>query len=78
MRTFQEIKEDYAIEQNYIDWNELIYSNDDPDYVDKCNDDISNIWANEVAKQALINASKHFDINCNKQVILNESNIPKL
>lgn len=91
MKSLKQIKEEYAIYHSYCDWNELIYSNDDPDYIDKCNDEVSKIHAKEVAKQSLINASNEIDPeNCFRyssercthdtvcEEILNESNIPEL
>lgn len=65
MKSLKQIKEEYAIYHAYCDWNELIYSNDDPNYIDKCNDEVSKIHAKEVAKQALINASEKA-VMCNK------------
>lgn len=51
MRTLEEIKDDYAREHGYDDWNEVIYSSSDPDTLDKACDEVAKRYAIEVAKQ---------------------------
>lgn len=59
MKTLEEIKDDYAREHGYDDWNEVIYSSSDPDTLDKACDEVAKRYAIEVAKQALKNASEN-------------------
>ena len=57
MQTLDEIKQLRAYEMNYVDWEEFIYSIDDPDIVDGEVDNVAKMYALEVAKESLKNAS---------------------
>lgn len=85
-RTLQEIKDEYAREVGFDDWNEIEYSH--------TGDEISHHWnivskrfAIEVSREALKNASEDFennwDFGCesNKEIsnsLLSERYIPKI
>lgn len=77
MKTLQIIKDEYAKEIRFQDWNDAIryesftISNYDLDIISKR-------FAIEVANQALINASVYFELESDMLIIVNESNIPKL
>lgn len=88
MQTLDEIKQLRAYEMNYVDWEEFIYSVDDPDILDMEFDEVANIFAREVAREALRNASENAILiesvphsavydTIDKQSILSEDNIPK-
>lgn len=75
MKTLEDIKQQYARENNFCEWSEILYSTDDPAEIDEHFDNVSKIYAIEVAKEALKNAGKHV-YECFKNV-LSEDNIPK-
>lgn len=80
MKTLEEIKDEVAQGRNFKDWDECYSGNWSTDFmIDK----IARLYAKEVAREALKNASSHFDektslgqISIN--VITSESNIPEL
>lgn len=51
MRTLEEIKDDYAREHGYDDWNEVIYSEHDPNSLDNKYDEIAIRFARSVELQ---------------------------
>lgn len=59
MKTLEDIKQERASEMDYSDWEEFIYSADDPDIVDVEFDEVANRFAREVAREALRNASEN-------------------
>lgn len=89
MKTLDEIKQLRAYEMDYVDWNEFIYSIDDPDIVDGEIDNVAKMYALEVAKESLKNASKnartirignsgsYLDAGINMKSIISETNIPE-
>lgn len=50
MKTLDEIKDDYARSSGYDDWNEIIYSESDPNVLDKIYDEVTITFAEEVAR----------------------------
>jgi len=85
MKTWQELKDTYAREHGYDDWNEILYSTDDPNELDIHIDTVSLLRAKEVARESLKNASKRatveYGCQCamawvDKESITNENNIP--
>ena len=80
MKTLEEIKREYARERGFMG---LLHMEYDGMIEARDVDEISKRYAKEVAREALRNASSHFDektslgqISIN--VITSESNIPKL
>lgn len=93
MKTLELLKEEYAILFcQYPSWEELL--NDIPHHeIEKHTDEVAKLFAKEVAKEALKNASEKalillsaclgensidFCPSVDKQSILNESNIPTI
>src|SRR5690606_36898149 len=83
MKDWKTIKDDYAREHGYDDWNEILYSTDDPNELDIHIDAVSLLRA----KQALENARHHFTYQVysdgqvspyvDKDSIVDVNNIPK-
>lgn len=92
MKTLQIIKEEYAKEVGFENWEQLLKKLNLAVYAQHDNDIVTRRFAIEVAKKALINASETalvIEGDCGefgtyrppfvyKKSILNESNIPKL
>ena len=83
MKTLELLKEEYAILFcQYPSWEELL--NDIPHHeIEKHTDEVAKLFAKEVAKEALKNASENFlgasdFARDTRESILNESNIPSL
>lgn len=86
MITFKDILDNFAVKHGYKDWEDMFYDNG-VEIGTKGIEEISNNYAIEVAKQALINASENAELEedghsgnwcIDKQSILSETNIPKL
>ena len=83
MKTLEEVKQERAKEMDYSDWEEFIYSVDDPNILDMEFDEVAKRYAKEVAQQTIKNVCKNFDEKSvvgqtRIAVISAESNIPKL
>lgn len=57
MKTLEEIKQEYARENNFYEWSDILYSIDDPAEIDEHFDKVANRFAKEVAREALKNAA---------------------
>lgn len=90
MKTLDAIKQEYARENNFCEWSEILYSIDDPAEIDEHFDKVAKLYALEVAKEALKNANtklsifyfvdnndKPISISDFTEIIENENNIPK-
>lgn len=89
MKTLEEIKQERAYEMGYSDWEEFIYSVDDPNILDMEFDEVANRFSKEVAREALKNAAENAILiesvphsavydTIDKQSILNNKNIPEI
>jgi hypothetical protein len=76
MKTISNIKQEYARNMGYVDWNEVLDSTDLPVELEMHYDRLLVM----VAREALKNASENVEIGwkINKQSILDENNIPEL
>lgn len=91
MKSLQEIKQEYADNYGYVDFMDMLRGSGDWSH-DKYIDDIAKQFANEVAKQALINASipkdeygnnidliyENHDYHIPQSLVTSESNIPNI
>src|SRR5690606_10291594 len=59
MKTLEDIKQERAYEMDYSDWEEFIYSVDDPNILDTEFDEVANRFTKEVAREALKNAAEN-------------------
>ena len=85
MKTLDAIKQEYARENNFCEWSEILYSIDDPAEIDEHFDKVAKLYAIEVSKEALKKAVNHVDVDdfeylhrygkCFKNV-LSSDNIP--
>lgn len=89
MKTLEDIKQERAYEMDYSDWEEFIYSTDDPDILDMEFDEVAIRFSKEVARESLKNAAENACLiesirnsavydTIDKYSILNEKNIPEI
>src|SRR5690606_2125929 len=83
MKDWKTIKDNYAREQGYDDWNEILYSTDDPNELDIHIDAVSllrakatqeNISENAFLEESIPNSAVYDTIN--KESTTDENNIP--
>lgn len=85
MKTLSDIKEEYARENNFCEWSEILYSIDDPAEIDEHFDKVAKLYAIDACTESLILASENVNVKVagagyiviDKQSILSEDNIPK-
>ena len=89
MKTLEDIKEEYARENGFDDWVEILFGTNKPVELEDYFDKITKLYAKEVAREALKNASENACLiesirnsavydTIDKQSILDESNIPEI
>lgn len=82
MKTLEDIKEEYARENNFCEWSEILYSIDDPAEIDEHFDKVANLYALEACRETQRMCSErfvgqsHWATNV-RESILSESNIPQ-
>lgn len=59
MKTLEDMKEEYARENNFYEWSYILYSIDDPAEIDEHFDKVASLYAIEVAKETLRLASEN-------------------
>lgn len=89
MLTLDDIKQQYARENNFCEWSEILYSIDDPAEIDEHFDKVANLYALEACKEALKNAVRSSESAARKErsmsrvylkmyeAIESETNIPQ-
>ncbi len=86
MKTLDDIKQEYARENNFCEWSEILYSIDDPAEIDEHFDKVAKLYALEACRESLSNSANNLsslmpDSNLRKpiyrELVLDETNIPQ-
>lgn len=69
MKTLDSIKQEYARENNFCEWSEILYSIDDPAEIEEHFDKVAKMYALEACKEALKNASENTTLWCETNIL---------